>query len=161
MTRDEVRELFDYDAETGELRWRKHRYAPWVGTVAGGVQKDGYRRVCFQTQYRCKSYPAHRLIWLWVYGEWPPVYIDHINMDKDDNRLVNLRLATRSQNLANQRSFNKNGFKGISPVGSRWRANIQKDRKSRYLGTFDTPEQAHAAYCEAAKQVHGEFMRSK
>jgi hypothetical protein len=145
-----VRELFDYDASTGELRWRAGRNA---GAVAGAITNHGHRKVNLGKQYY-----VHRLVWLWVYGEWPVTDIDHINLDAADNRLANLRLATPSQNLANQRGWRK-GLKGIWRNHKGWAAEIKKDGKKTYLGTYPTPELAHAAYYEAAKSMFGEFAR--
>ncbi len=88
--------------------------------------------------------------------------VDHINGDPTDNRRSNLRICTVSQNLMNRgaNSNSKSGFKGVSPCHSngRWRATINiAGSKQKHLGYFDTPEEAHAAYVEAAKQFHGEF----
>jgi Demerecviridae HNH endonuclease len=158
MNAERVRELFDYDASSGKLRWRVGRRA---GLPAGGKTGNGYVQLVLGKDR--KGYYAHRLIWLWVYGKWPPE-IDHINGDKTDNRLINLRLATRSQNMANARSSEgKSGFRGVSldkrNLSNPWIAHIYKDRRKRHLGSYPTPELAHAAYCEAAQAMHGEFMR--
>jgi hypothetical protein len=158
MTPAEVRELFDYDASTGELRWRGGRRA---GGIAGMVNKAGYRVVWGRGGKESrKMFLAHRLIWLWVYGEWP-TKIDHISGDKADNRLANLRQATNSGNSANSRlqARSKSGFKGVWRHGPGWAASIRKDNVTRHLGTFPTPELAYAAYCRAADSLHGEFAR--
>lgn len=88
-------------------------------------------------------------------GEW----VDHINGDGLDNRRENLRLATPSQNMQNvgKRSHNTSGYKGVSSCGSRWRATIRVNGKQKHLGVFATPELAHAAYCESADKLHGDF----
>ena len=164
ITAAEVRALFDYNAEDGHLRWRVPRRGQRLGAVAGSVGLNGYRRISFWDDGQEKNICclAHRLVWLWVHGEWPSTMMDHINMNKDDNRLVNLRLATMSQNKSNQRirKDSKTGFKGVLAKGSGWSARIQKDGVTHYLGTYPTPEQAHLAYCNAAKTFHGEFARS-
>lgn len=148
MTPDEVRALFEYDPETGVLRRD--------GRVTGTRNKSGYLVV----RVRGTTYYAHRLAWLLTYGEWPSA-IDHINMDKADNRLANLRLATKSENLANQRGRAKSGFKGVwrRQRGKPWAASIRKNRKTYHLGTYDTREQASEAYRAAAASMHGEFAR--
>lgn len=105
---------------------------------------------------------AHRLAWLYIYGEWPIDQLDHINRNTSDNRIENLREATQSQNNAN-RSANKSKkyspLKGVSfyPDSKRWTASIRINNKNRHLGCFDTAEEAHAAYVAEADQVFGEF----
>lgn len=161
ITAEEVRALFDYSPEDGHLRWKKRKFSRRPGEIAGSVGKNGYRIVVIQTNYRAKAYLAHRLIWLWAYGEWPPDMLDHINMDKDDNRLANLRLATMSGNKSNQRirKDSQTGYKGVLAKGKGWSARIQKDGVVYYLGTFPTREQAHTVYCDAAQSLHGKFAR--
>jgi hypothetical protein len=89
-------------------------------------------------------------------------FVDHVNSDTLDNRKCNLRVATRGQNAANQRLSRKNtsGFKGVTPVGNKWQAQIGISGRRIYLGLFNTPELAHAAYCAAAARHFGEFARS-
>lgn len=88
---------------------------------------------------------------------------DHINGNTLDNRRSNLRVVTRTQNNQNVtiRKHNKSGYKGVSleKKTGRWVAVIQANNKRIHLGTFDTPEEAYAAYCEAAKKYHGKFAR--
>jgi len=150
MTQEEARELFDYDASSGELRWRAS------GRVIGTANKAGYLVV--QVRKHRKLFYVHRLIWLWVYGEWPTM-IDHANMDRADNRLANLRLATKSGNGANTKVRARVGLKGVWRHGPGWAASIRKDNVTRHLGTFPSPELAHAAYCQAAALMHGRFAR--
>jgi hypothetical protein len=111
------------------------------------------------------EYKAHRLAWLFVHGEWPAGRLDHENGDTADNRIANLRPVTHSQNIANSRlrRDSTSGFKGVSFYTSagKWGANINKDGRRHYLGLFNTPEEAHAAYCEAACELHGEFARTE
>ena len=160
-----VRELFDYDADAGILRWKYRKdvrsqcNSHYAGTVAGSINSYGYRII--KIKGRC--YSAHRLVWFHVTGQWPVKEIDHINIIKDDNRFVNLREATRSQNVRNLPISSKNtsGFKGVS-----WRkkqgkfcAKIKTNGKNHHLGYFITPEDASTAYQDAAKRLHGEFAR--
>ena len=152
---DSARELFTYDASTGALKWRASRC---VGVRPG---RKGYRRI----RHRRRSYQAARLIWLIVHGRDPwPLQIDHINGDKSDDRLVNLRLATNAQNQANKKATraNTSGFKGVSFSKSkgRWRAYIKHDQRYVHLGYFADPEAAHAAYVESARVHFGEFANS-
>lgn len=109
-------------------------------------------------------YLAHRLAFLYMTGAWPDCDVDHINLDRADNRWGNLRQATRSQNMANGklRSSNTSGFKGVTWVSrlSKWRAEIVKDGRKKAIGHFATPECAHAAYMAEAGRVFGEYARS-
>lgn len=165
LTAEQVRAALDYDLETGLFRWRERQdmRACWNSKHAGKIatyrNSAGYIGVRLNGVLRY----AHRLAWLYVYGEWPDGDVDHINRDKADNRIENLRLATRSQNNANscRPRTNTSGFKGVSwsnAVG-RWKAEIRARGKRYHLGYFDTPEEAHTAYCAAAKELHGEFAR--
>ena len=168
LTAEYVRECLDYDPDTGVFTWRErpvehfvsaHARSVWntkhAGGVAGTLEPNGYRRISIA----CTSYLAHRLAWLHTHGAWPREQIDHINGAGDDNRLMNLREANRSQNMRNAsaRKSNQFGLKGVSPEGRRFRARIMVERKQIYLGGYDTPEEAHAAYCAAAERHHGEF----
>lgn len=152
---ERLQEVLDYDAATDVFRRKTGIRA---GEIAGWDCR-GYTRIEIDGE-RAR---AHRLAWLWVNGEYPRGPIDHINGDRSDNRISNLREATLSQNAANQRtrSDNASGLKGVS-----WReeeklyvACIRMHGKSNHLGYFKTAEAAHRAYCEAAKQTFGEFAR--
>lgn len=102
---------------------------------------------------------------LWLHREImkPPadMVVDHISGDSLDNRRCNLRICTPAQNAKNQgkNSLNKSGFRGVCRAGNKWQALIAHEGKQRYLGTFSTPEEAHAAYCKASEEYHGEFAR--
>ena len=156
-----LHEIFAYCPETGDLIWRVDRVTGFGGTIskAGDVAgcKDGRGYVVVKTGG--KRYYAHRVAWLLHYGEEAPQHIDHINGDKSDNRLCNLRAATPSQNRCNVRSAAKpaSGFKGVVRHYNRFASYIRVQGEKKYLGVFDTPEQAHAAYAAAAEKYHGEF----
>jgi len=158
ITAEEARQLFSYNPDTGDLMWRAWRSGVRNNGVAGYAQRNGYRVVFVNG----KLYLAHRVIWAVVNGAWPETGIDHINRNKTDNRWANLRLATRSQNAMNRpaQSNNTSGYKGVSRNGKRWAANIHEDGRKRHLGTFDTPKEAHAAYCRAAVKLHGDFVNT-
>ena len=104
-----------------------------------------------------------RLVWLYMYGCWPQVHVDHINRNTSDDRLENLREATRSENLANSKRNKKNttGFKGVSRVGNIYRSYITRDRKRVWLGNHKTAEAAHLAYLAKAQELYGEFARAE
>jgi hypothetical protein len=129
------------------------------GDVAGHLTAQGYWRISVDG----RRYLAHRLAWLYVHGEWPAAQIDHVDLDKSNNRFANLREATNAQNKANTRARkdNTSGFKGASwdKRSGRWRARICVVGKDSHLGFFDSAETAHAAYCQAANEAFGEFAR--
>lgn len=153
LTQERVRDLLNYDPETGIFTWRRRQGQCGAGAIAGSNDGDGYRRVKVDR----RSYRAARLAWFYVTGSWPPVQIDHADTDSMNDRWSNLRLATASQNRANtcRPVTNSSGIKGVSRHRSKWGARIQK----RWLGTFDSPEKARAAYAAAAAATYGEFGR--
>jgi hypothetical protein len=128
-----------------------------VGSTAGSISSQGY--VLLQV---CKRrYQAHRLAWLYVYGEIPSQQVDHVNGIRSDNRIANLRLATNSQNQGN-RSINCNsqsGHKGVqwSKQKRKWKAVIQVSGRRKFIGYFDTIDDAGSAYRHAAKSYFGEY----
>ena len=100
-------------------------------------------------------YTAHRLAWLYAYGRWPTHQLDHINKDRADNRLCNLREATNAENAQNRkRRDNKTGYTGVNRENNKWKAEIKLNYKTIRLGLFDTPEEAHAAYLSAKHGLH-------
>lgn len=160
---DLVRFLLNYDPTTGIFRWKiKQRgNTPPAGAVAGSLRPDGYRHIRVSGGGR---FSAHRLAWLHYYGKPPPKYIDHVNGERADNRITNLRAATKTQNGANSRLSRRNTseFKGVSlrtdaKRKNKWQSHIRVERKLMYLGSFATREEAHAAYKEAALKYFGEF----
>ena len=161
LNAEQLRDLLSYDPNTGEFLW-KRTLSPnaLAGSVAGSMRPRGYRQIRISGRY----YFAHRLAWLYMRGRWPSHEIDHINMDCRDNRFVNLREATRSENARNAgiRSTNTSGFKGVTWDKSRgkWLAHIKLNGREIHLGRHKTPEEAHAAYCKGAEKHHGEFARA-
>ena len=156
----EAQEWFYCDFSTGTLFWKKSSKSITKDAVAGTIKSHGYRIVNFKR----KSYPVHRIIWLLHSGVDPyPYFIDHINGVKHDNRVENLRLATPAQNTRNQKlhPLNTSGHKGVSYIKrtGKWDARIKKDYVQYCLGVYSTKEEAYAAYCEAARRLHGDFAR--
>lgn len=163
-TREDIIKVLDYESESGIFRWkyRDHGYAPWngafVGKVAGAIRPDGYSRL----RVNGVLYMSHILAWVIVTGSWPKEEIDHRNCVRSDCRFENLREATSRDNKNNRKGRSKLGMpKGVSTNHKRFKAeiSISLGRKVN-LGTFDTPEQAHSAYCAAANKYHGEFART-
>lgn len=159
LTQARVRELFTYDAETGVLRWRVRKaYRVRVGDRAGYLSREGYWCVTIDNG----THKVHRVIWLYVHGAFTKCDIDHINRDRSDNRLCNLREASFAENRRNVGAYatNKAGHKGVvrRPNG-RWQAYINADCRRVHLGTFDTVDQAAMAYRTAAARLHGEYAR--
>lgn len=158
LTQQRLKELVTYDPETGLFTWQTScggRSTP--GRRAGAKKSDGYIVIGLDGG----AYQAHRLAWLYVHGRWPNSFLDHMNGNKSDNRIGNLRLATNTQNHQNvgiTRS-NTSGFKGVRKLRKKWQAQIRANGRWLYLGVYPTPEEAAAAYKEAAAKYHGEFAR--
>lgn len=156
ITQAELKELFYYDPETGNLINRISRnYNAQKNTIAGTLNAEGYRVI----HIRKRIYFAHVLVWVYITGTYPPNELDHKNRNRSDNRIENLRKATRSQNKANTNfpKPTKSGFVGVVLNGRKWAAKIKVDQKRIYLGTFDTPEEAHFVYLNAREQHFGNF----
>ena len=155
MTAEVAREILIYEPETGLFRWRVDRgNGHRANDLAGRMNSNGYWVVGF------KQYPllAHRLAWLYMTGEWPPFNVDHINGDKCDNRWANLRDGSGSINAQNvrraQRNNRSSGLLGVTQRQGRWEAQIKAQGAKRHLGSFGSPEDAHAAYVEAKRRLH-------
>jgi hypothetical protein len=157
----EVDALLAYDPATGVLTWKIARSHMRSGDEAGGVNGKGYRQIKFDGLF----YTAHRLAWLLTYGEWPTKDIDHIDGNRANNKVDNLREATRSQNMGNARlwAHNTSGAKGVSwhRRTNKWQATITFNRRNHHLGYFTSIEAAHAAYCASARVHFGEFHRDR
>jgi len=162
LTLDDLKVLLSYDPETGNFTWRVTR--KWARQVAGdraghinGV--TGYRYITIKR----KNYYEHRLAWYFMTGNLPDE-IDHINRIKDDNRFVNLRLASRSKNNSNKNTDRRNssGYKGVvwHKRTRQWQAQLgiimDGKKKCKYLGSFQDPLEAAKAYDKAAIEVFGE-----
>jgi hypothetical protein len=159
LTQQRLRELFSYDPETGNFTRRLAVSKCQPGEKAGWLCGAGYLEI----RVDCRRYLAHRLVWLYVFGRWPSHHIDHLNLEKTDNRLANLREATKSQNHANRPRprNNRSGSKGVSVRKSgNWSANITINGVGRCLGTFKSRDEATAAYKGAAEELFGEFARA-
>ena len=157
LTQDRLRELVNYDPDTGLFTWRISRRKCRQGALAGANMPTGYRTIRLDDVLHL----AHRLAWLYVHGVWPTNQIDHINGNRADNRLCNLREATNAENAQNRRKpKSKSGFMGVRQENSKWLAEIKFNYKVIRLGLFDTPEEAYQTYL-AAKQALHPFSRAQ
>lgn len=158
ITQKELKEIFFLD-ELGQLIRKENSGSANAGDAAKCKDRDGYLVVGINK----KVYRVHRLVWLYVYGEMPSTDIDHINRVRDDNRIENLRLATKSQNAKNRskRKNSSNNYKGVQKSGNGWIAVLQKDGEKCYLGYFKNEEDAAKAYQEFAEFTNGEFAITK
>lgn len=159
ITQEQIREVLDYNPDTGHLTWKVARGHRRVGDRAGGIDiTKGYRSV----RVLGKAYKEHRLIWLWYTGSFPKDHMDHINGVRDDNRIANLRECTNQENSQNRTVFNnpkkRSKYIGVSYrgklKGNQWRARIMLNNKDIELGYFNTEEEAHQAYVEAKAVYH-------
>lgn len=154
LTANNVRELLNYDQETGVFTWKvdvaKNRKA---GQMAGSLSTQEYVVLTING----KTYKAHRVAWLYVYGEWPASILDHINQVKNDNRITNLRLSDAVLNGKNRKpNKGRENTTGASFVKSRnrWIASIMVDKKRLHLGSFVNQTDAVAAYATAKEKFH-------
>jgi hypothetical protein len=157
VTAEWVRSILIYDPETGEFRWRTDGWGERPHKAGARAEKKasaGYLKIWA----RGHQLTAHRVAWLYVYGEFPAGQIDHINGVKTDNRMSNLRDVTPRVNSENKRSAYRNntsGLMGVTPDPSgRYMARIFVKGKRRFLGMHDTPELAHLAYIKAKRELH-------
>ena len=169
LTARMLRELLDYDRDTGIFVWKRRNidlfktessWKTWntrfSGTVAGRVDRYGYQEI----RVLGARYKSHRLAWLYHYGEWPSLEIDHINRIKNDNRIENLREVSHLHNLQNQKEAQKNnkstGILGVSfhKASEKFVANISLNGSRKYIGLFLTKQEAHKAYVKTKTDLH-------
>jgi hypothetical protein len=153
LTQARLKELLSYNPETGDftnLKSGKGRKP--VGAVVGSVSNSGY----WTSMIDGKNYQHHRLVWLYVHGEFPRADLDHRDGNRANNRLINLREATRSENCQNasMKQNNTSGVTGVRQVGNRWRTMISLRGVHRHIGYYSTRELAEAAYLAAKREYH-------
>lgn len=159
LTFERLKSVLNYTPETGLFTWIARQSVnsrAVIGSVAGYKDFEGYITIRIDE----KSYKAHRLAWLYSYGEWPKQQIDHINKIRSDNRLSNLRDVSSRQKNCN-RTTNTSGYPGVSwhKEAKRWRATIYVNGSRYHLGLFIDPVDASLAYDDAAEKVClGEFV---
>jgi hypothetical protein len=155
ITQERLKELLDYDAETGLFTWLKPTTnGVRIGQTAGVITCYGYRAIRVDN----KIYRAARLVWLHAHGVFPDNNIDHINGLRDDNRLENLRDVTQAENMRNQRigSRNSSGVLGVGwdKTRSKWRASIRYKGLNKTLGRFTSLLDAVASR-KGAERLYG------
>jgi len=153
MSVDVIKDLLSYDQQSGNLYWTDKQRIALRGKVAGSIDAYGY----LQLSVKRKRYKAHRVAWLLTYGSWPNGEIDHIDGDKLNNRITNLRDVSSQTNAWNRNLAQKNnstGYRGVTKHRNKFMADIKVCGKKIYLGLFDTPELAHQAYLQAKTKHH-------
>ena len=160
LTQKELKELLHYNPDTGVFTWLVTRGRNKAGDVAGNTNKNtGY----LQIRLIYILYQGHRLAWLYMTGEWPREYLDHINGVRDDNRWVNLREATHRQNLYNKGSLkgSSSKHKGVSwdKWAKKWVVKARSPAKLLHLGHFDCEHEAALVFNKFALKHHGEYAR--
>jgi hypothetical protein len=159
----ELNDILDYDPETGHFIGKKTRGNVPAGSIAGCLGARGYIIITINGI----RYSAHRLAYKMYHGSDPVDQVDHIDCDKKNNRIANLRDATNTQNQRNVKAFktNTSGFKGVcaNPVSRKnpWKAQIGINKKKIHIGSYKTKEEAALAYEKAAKEYHGDFARTE
>lgn len=153
--RDAVRATFEYD--DGVLRWRlSPSRSVRAGAVAGAENGRGY----IQVQWRGRLFVLHKLIYAYHHG-WVPEVVDHVDGDTQNNRIENLRAATKAENQYNakRRTDNSSGHKNVRKHGDKWQVVVRQNGRRHHVGTFDDLGAAAAAAEQARKNLHGEFAR--
>ena len=174
LSPEELKSIIEYNPETGEMTWRirepssfscgkqsaEHNCAIWNGRIAGTPALSFVNNNGYLSGSACgRSYKAHRVAWAIYYGEWPKGDIDHVNRVRTDNRISNLRSATRSENLRNTGILDRNtsGVTGVSWAAERgqWNAKIGHRRKQINLGYFAQKKDAVQARLDAEIRIWG------
>jgi hypothetical protein len=157
---EELKKLLYYEPDTGLFRWKFSRRGAQANSVAGSLHSRGYIHVKINQEV----FKAHRLAWALHYNQDPGgMQIDHIDENKSNNKIINLRLAGHRENGANfgPQKNNKLGVKGIHCEKGKFKTRIKRNGKEYHLGTYDTIEEASDVYRATAQELHGEFAYEK
>jgi hypothetical protein len=153
LSLERLRQVLRYEPETGNFYWiHRDTIKKKLGTNASIIRSHGYLNICIDSIY----YYTHRLAWFYVHGEWPKV-IDHIDGDKTNNRIENLRSVSQKCNVENvlkTRKHNKSGILGAVKSKYGFYARLTSQGKQIYLGHYKTAEEAHNVYLKAKRQLH-------
>lgn len=154
ITQGLLKELFDYSPHTGHLIRRQTAQGRKIGDRVGFVGAGGYRRLKLLKEKR--QYLEHRIIWLYVYGRWPVGQIDHINGNKEDNRIENLREVSNRENSQNKTIHRNGKLVGacFDKNSNKWQSSIQVGKKLHFLGRYNTQQEAHEAYLKALEKIN-------
>ena len=159
LSQARLKSMLSYNRRTGIFLWRIYKRNVWPGTVAGNIDKDGYRLIRIDR----KTYRASHLVWFYCRGTLPPapLQMDHINRRRDDDRLKNLRLATIAQQAMNRKGRRGSSkYRGVSKRKGRWLAVASFGGRSKYIGLFDTEKAAAKAYLAYARPLCGKFLHA-
>ena len=159
LTKELLHEYFDY--QDGKLLWSKMSgtRSDLVGKEAGSINEQNYRRIKIGN----KLYMAHRVVFMYHHGYMPPE-VDHIDCDRQNNRIENLRAVSKKENCWNRKmpTSNTSGIKGVCwhKSSNRWYVQLQVNKKMKYLGIYEDIELAELVAIEARSKYHGEFARN-
>jgi hypothetical protein len=156
ITQEKLKKYLHYSEEDGSFTWIKHDLKPYkIGKNAEHDHNHGYK--CINL---CgKKYYSHRLAWLYMYGEFPKQHIDHINGIKSDNKIINLRDVSNSDNQQNQKTHHKNsksGLMGSVKHNNKFRAQITINGICYRSKVLETKEEAHELYLLMKRELHGD-----
>jgi hypothetical protein len=150
-----LKEILEYNEQTGIFTWKENRGSNKTkGKIADNKNLRGYITIGING----KRYKAHRLAWLYIYGDFPKGQIDHINGVRDDNRIENLRIVTNRQNCQNYKIHREGKLVGNSfhKNNKKWQSSIVINGKQKYLGYYETQQEAHEAYLNKLKELNNE-----
>jgi hypothetical protein len=157
LTQEYLKSILDYDLDTGIFTWKVNKaQRTKIGDIAGWIA-DGYRKI----EINGKNYNAHRLAWLYVYGEMPKNLVDHIDCDRSNNKISNLRESTHQTNSENYKTpkTNNSGVKNVSWYKSlnKWVVSMSIKKTKKTIGYYDDLELAELVAIEARNKYRGEF----